>query len=92
MSDPVERLRYFTEYVGKLKKSAQAEAATSVNEITALLPGTVTSVAVRAMTMLPQRALHSTVTNVQGPPMELYPGRTPTPHHRQLRATVPHRG
>jgi diacylglycerol O-acyltransferase / wax synthase len=72
IEDPVERLKHFSKYLADLKETDQAEAVTSINELTQLLPGTVSSVAVRAMSKVPQRAVHSTVTNVQGPPMELY--------------------
>jgi WS/DGAT/MGAT family acyltransferase len=72
IEDPVERLRTFTRYLAELKETHQAEAVTTINEVVALLPATITSVAIRAMEKLPQRTLHSTVTNVQGPRMELY--------------------
>jgi diacylglycerol O-acyltransferase len=72
VSDPVERLRVVSARMSDLKESAQAEALTAVNEFTGHLPGTVTSVAVRAMSLVPQRSIHTTVTNVHGPTMELY--------------------
>ena len=72
IADPVKRLRHVSTYLSELKETDLAEAVTSLNEITQLLPGTVSSVALQAMSMVPQRTLHSTVTNVQGPPMELH--------------------
>lgn len=72
VDDPVERLRIVGSRLSALKDTSQAEALTAVNEVTALLPGTVTSVVVRGMSKRPQRSLHTTVTNVHGPTMPLY--------------------
>ena len=72
IDDPARRLRTVAERLSALKDTTQSEAITAINEMTALLPGTVTSVALRAFSKVPQRSLHTTVTNVPGPTMTLY--------------------
>ena len=72
VEDPVERLNLVAARLAELKTTAQAEALTTVNDVTGHLPGTVTSVVVRVLSKVPQRSLHTTVTNVHGPTMELY--------------------
>jgi diacylglycerol O-acyltransferase / wax synthase len=72
IDDPVARLQIVQENLAALKQTSQAEALTTVNELTTLLPGTVTSVLLRGMSRRPQRSLQTTVTNVHGPTVPLY--------------------
>jgi WS/DGAT/MGAT family acyltransferase len=72
LEDPVERLKYVEKHLARLKQTRQAEAMTAINDLNALLPGTVMSLVIRGLGKMPQRSLHTTVTNVPGPPMQLY--------------------
>jgi WS/DGAT/MGAT family acyltransferase len=72
LEDPVERLKYVEKHLARLKQTRQAEWMTAINDVNTLLPGTVVALVVRGMGKVPQRSLHTTVTNVPGPPMQLY--------------------
>ncbi len=71
VEDPVQRLKEVAGQLERLKATSQAEAVTAINEVAAVLPGTVTAVLMRAMSAVPQRSLHTTVTNVHGPTVPL---------------------
>lgn len=72
VTDPAERVSIVHGVLNKLKSGSEAAAINAINEISGLLPATVTAVATRLMSKLPQRAINTVVTNVPGPPMPLY--------------------
>ncbi len=72
VDDPVQRLEQVSAHLAELKQTAQAEAINAMNEIQAVLPGTLNAMYLRTSSALPQRSLQTTVTNVHGPTMQLY--------------------
>lgn len=72
VDDPVQRLEVVRAHLAELKQTSQAEAINAMNEVQAVLPGTLNAIYLRASSKLPQRSLQTTVTNVHGPTMQLY--------------------
>ncbi|HUR74807.1 MAG TPA: wax ester/triacylglycerol synthase family O-acyltransferase [Sporichthya sp.] len=72
VEDPVQRLGQVSAHLAELKQTAQAEAINAMNELQAVLPGTLNAMYLRTASALPQRSLQTTVTNVHGPTMQLY--------------------
>lgn len=72
VDDPVQRLELVRAHLAELKQTAQAEAVNAMNEIQAVVPGTLNAIYLRASSAVPQRSLQTTVTNVHGPTMQLY--------------------
>jgi WS/DGAT/MGAT family acyltransferase len=72
VDDPVQRLGIVREHLAALKATAQADAVSAMNEIQAVLPGTLNAIYLRTSSAVPQRSLQTTVTNVHGPTMQLY--------------------
>jgi WS/DGAT/MGAT family acyltransferase len=72
VEDPVLRLAIVREHLAALKGTAQADAVSAMNEIQAVLPGTLNAIYLRTTSAMPQRSLQTTVTNVHGPTMQLY--------------------
>ncbi|WP_019873674.1 wax ester/triacylglycerol synthase family O-acyltransferase [Sporichthya polymorpha] len=72
VDDPVTRLEFVRGHLAELKQTAQADAVSAMNEIQAVLPGTLNAIYLRASSAMPQRSLQTTVTNVHGPTIPLY--------------------
>ncbi len=72
VDDPVQRLEIVRTHLAELKATAQAEAIHAMNEIQAVLPGTLNAIYLRTSSAVPQRSLQTTVTNVHGPTIQLY--------------------
>jgi hypothetical protein len=72
VTDPAERVSVVHNVLDKLKSGSEAAAINAINDISGLLPATVTAVATRVMSKVPQRAINTVVTNVPGPPIPLY--------------------
>lgn len=72
VDDPVARLKLVSDHLLQLKATAQAEAVNAINDLQAVLPGTLNALYLRTSSAIPQRSLQTTVTNVHGPTMQLY--------------------
>jgi WS/DGAT/MGAT family acyltransferase len=72
IDDPVERLAFIHDHLAELKGTSQVEAMSAINDIQAIMPAMMSAAWMRRQARRPQRAIHTTVTNVHGPTEQLY--------------------
>jgi WS/DGAT/MGAT family acyltransferase len=72
VADPAERVSVVRDVLDGLKHGHEAAAMNAINEISGMMPSTVAAVTTRLMSLMPQRAVNTVVTNVPGPAMPLY--------------------
>jgi diacylglycerol O-acyltransferase len=70
--DPVQRLHVISAQVAHLKDSAQAAAGDDLVGLSGLAPPLLLAPALRIATKLPQHSIATVITNLPGPPLQLY--------------------